>query len=215
VKLEAGGEVSNASQGLIAGYYGGVAIYHDAGSVSNQGTILSNLSGVYLSAGGSVSNASGGTIAVTSATTYAGVGIYGASGSVTNCGMITGGYRAGVELSEGGAVTNLYGGTISGVHSGIYLMNGGSVTNQSGAAIVALGTSAVFSLKGGGIGSGNGRQPGRDRRQCHVRWLLAGVCWHRGPEQRGERHQSIRRNDFGWLFWREPERRRDGRQPGW
>jgi hypothetical protein len=144
ILLAAGGVVSNAAHGLIDGYYGGVSFYYAAGSVSNQGTILSNQSGVFLGTGGTVSNAAGGTIAVLATASYAAVGIYRATGTVSNAGVIAGGYRTGVDLDDGGAVINLSGGTISATLHGIILGAGGSVTNQSGASIVATGTDGVF-----------------------------------------------------------------------
>ena len=169
VDLLAGGSVSNLASGYIDGYFS-VMIQGSAGTVSNDGTIVSTDAagaGVYLTHGGSVSNLADGRIS----TNYDGITTDNAIGLVENAGTIAAGDGAGVDLLEGGSATNDAGGMISGTwgiaiqnymlgsvlnlgtivggaESGVYLA-GGSVTNEVGGQI--SGTWGVAITGGLGI----------------------------------------------------------------
>ena len=142
VRLNSGGNVSNAASGTIAGDSVGVYIFGAAGTVSNAGSVsAANPNGgvaIFLAAGGSIAN----TAATASVHgVFVGVEVSGDTGTVTNNGSITAAVQMGVELAQGGSVTNgqsgSSGGYIYGYASGIYIYG---PTNGSG---TSLGTSTV------------------------------------------------------------------------
>src|ERR1700722_14144932 len=99
VVLMAGGSVANQAPGQIAGQAAGVAIYVDAGTVTNTGLISGAQDGVYLS-NGRVTNQSHGDIT-------GGWGIVvQKTGGVLNTGTISGTTQGGLLLVGGGAVTH-------------------------------------------------------------------------------------------------------------
>lgn len=104
--LTAGGSISNALAGVIAGGVFGIDMTTSAGAVTNRGTIVAAASGnaVDLGVGGSVNNASGGLIA---AGHYA-VDITNRAGTVINQGTIaaTGSGGLAIDLTAGGIVVN-------------------------------------------------------------------------------------------------------------
>ena len=134
VYLTQGGSVANS--GIIYGYYDGVDVYGNPGSVVNSGNITGNNGdGVYMDLGGTVTNNSYGNISGA----QNGVAIVGNAGSVYNNGTITGTANDGVLLGAGGNVYNDYYGSITGGQNGVVITNGsgyvenyGSITGQNG-----------------------------------------------------------------------------------
>jgi hypothetical protein len=141
IDFTAGGYVSNASSGTIAGSGGnGVEIFSAAGKLTNDGLVTGSHWGVYLAAasgtvvntgtltggayavvlgnGGVVSNAATGLITSSGYNNPEAIRIARASGTIVNAGTLFGSYHA-IELDAGGSIVNT--GTIVGSRGGIRL----------------------------------------------------------------------------------------------
>ncbi len=169
VRLNGGGNVSNAATGTIAGDSVGVYIVGAAGTVSNAGSVSAgNQNG-----GSAILLAAGGSIANTAATAsvhgfFVGVEVFGGTGTVSNSGSITGSVQVGVELAQGGSVTNgqsgSSGGYIYGYSSGIYIYGGtnggtslgtGTVTNFGTVSSNSdFGNNGIALMDGGTVTNG-------------------------------------------------------------
>ncbi|HEV8678745.1 MAG TPA: hypothetical protein VGQ90_05165, partial [Stellaceae bacterium] len=139
ISLAAGRVANLGSAAQVTGYFNGVKIFYDAGTVTNSGTIAASQGvGVVLAYGGPVANYAGGLI-------RGGTGIalftgspsgftIGEPGIVTNAGTIVGTAGPGVSFAASGTV--ILSGTISG---------------SGGTAIQFGGTNAYFGATGGNL----------------------------------------------------------------
>ncbi|MDR3533566.1 MAG: Hint domain-containing protein [Rhodopila sp.] len=153
IRLNGGGTVTNfGTQSYIYGGADGVYASKTA-VITNAGTIICDVYGVYLRAGGTITNT--GASALISAT-YSAVGM-GKAGTVVNDGTLTGQKNFGVYLEEGGVINNA--GTISGGRDAIYVMSGkftleveagavfaGNVLDEAGGGTLVLGGTAAGSI---------------------------------------------------------------------
>jgi hypothetical protein len=156
--LFAGGTITNSATGSIQGsLVGPVAagvFIQGSGNLQNDGVVIGNKYGVFLSAGGSVTNGAGdasakisgvGSVGV-SGTSF-GVFVTGNSATVTNYGTIDGGPAAGsegAELDQGGNVTNNSGGTIRGIGFGLFVTGNSAATVTNAGAISGTIASVEF-----------------------------------------------------------------------
>jgi len=143
--LLSSGQVTNTTSGSISGSIAAVTINAGAGTVINDGSMISTATsgaGIDFEAGGSVANTGKGFI---SGGNF-GLFISGGTGTVSNSGKIVGTIYDGVILGRGGKVANEAGGSISGGGSGVYLAVAATVTNSG--SITGAGTGADF--EGGG-----------------------------------------------------------------
>jgi hypothetical protein len=153
IRLNGGGTVTNSgTQSYVYGDFNGVYAKKIA-AITNAGTMIGDIYGVYLTDGGTVTNT--GTDALIFGTDSA-VGFVKA-GTVVNNGILTGQTLYGVSMQDGGVITNA--GTISGAHDAIYVTSGkftlhvdpgavfaGNVLDQGGGGTLALGGTASGSL---------------------------------------------------------------------
>ena len=155
--LFAGGTITNSATGSIQGsLVGPVAagvFIQGSGNLQNDGVVIGNKYGVFLSAGGSVTNGAGDASAKISGVGSVGVsgtsfGIFaGNSATVTNYGTIDGGPAAGsegAELDQGGNVTNNSGGTIRGTGFGLVFTGNSAATVTNAGAISGTMASVEF-----------------------------------------------------------------------
>ncbi len=160
VLLLAGGSVTNAASGSIAGS-AGIAIFGTTGTVVNSGGIAgTTFAGVYLGSGGLVTNAA--SASITGGQT--GVEITRGAGTVVNSGGIAGTTFTGVYLGSGGSVTNAASASITGGQTGVAITKGaGAVVNSGsiagslyvGVALASGGSvtnAASAAIKGGNAG---------------------------------------------------------------
>jgi hypothetical protein len=129
VYLAPGGSVTNAATASITGAQYGVIISGGAGTLVNDGSIISSVIGVDLRSGGSVTN--GTSASITSA--YFGVIISGGAGTVVNDGSIT----------SSGIGVRLIGGTLT---------NAGLIIGNSGTAVAFGGTDSDLLVLDAGFG---------------------------------------------------------------
>ena len=130
VYLAPGGSVTNAATASITGAQYGVIISGGAGTLVNDGSIISSVIGVDLRSGGSVTN--GTSASITSA--YFGVIISGGAGTVVNDGSIMSS-GIGVQLSSGGSVTNVASAHITGGVGASFGVNGVYVSGGAGTVV--------------------------------------------------------------------------------
>jgi hypothetical protein len=146
VYLAGGGDVSNASAGVIDGAAFAVFISGAPGSLENNGSLkATQYDGVAFGDGGTITNGVGGQIIGGSNAVYISER---AAGSVANAGAITGTSpgSAGLDIEGGGTVVNQSGGAVTADAFGVFLTGGlGAVTND-GSITGAHGVS----LNGGG-----------------------------------------------------------------
>ena|GEM_PF-533581 len=168
IALFAGGFVSNASSGTIAGGGAGVYIANAANTTSSVGTVLNqghiagqgtHANGAEIRGSGLVSNASGGTISGSYEGVLFDLQTTAQSDSVINQGLLSSGTgKAGVYFQSNGTLTNLSGGTIAGKQAGIVFGANGILTNQSGGTITgyeAVADLASATLVNAGAIAGN------------------------------------------------------------
>ena len=115
--LYAGGYISNANTGTIAGVSHAVGFKTGLGTLVNNGIITDTGQGdVILLAGGTVVNGATGVIRQAANSIY----VNGAAGTVINSGYLYSTTAHSVELDHGGSVTNLSGGTLFGQNAQVY-----------------------------------------------------------------------------------------------
>ena len=141
VYLANGGTVVNQAGGTISGSGAdGIEIDGATGSVTNAGTITSDLAAIFLKNNGSVTNQQGGTI---NGVNF-GIRTLGFNaGTITNSGTITGTHTAdGIGISGlVSALTNKTGGTITGGNVGVDI-GVSTIINEQGATIIG-GTTGI------------------------------------------------------------------------
>jgi hypothetical protein len=166
VRLNAGGGISNASTGRIAGHSKAVSIGNAAGSVYNAGKIASdNKLAMVLSAGGSVTNAASGLIGGL----FGGVYIFQGAATVSNAGMIAGNAGDAVYLGSGFAnrLIDIPGAEFQGK------VDGGNEDGATASSVLELASGASI-----GVLSGLGSQFTHFSQMVvdtGANWLLAGV----------------------------------------
>jgi len=148
IELLAGGVVLN--RGLIKSTDGSaIAIYHDTGSVTNTGSIVSTPLGtsgaaIYLQEGGSVVNGLGGVVKSGANT---GILVKGTAATITNSGKIESSFGDGVYLAAGGTLTNQAGAVIDGGVHGVYLKNPSGIVTNFG--MIEGGSAGIATLGAG------------------------------------------------------------------
>ena len=174
VYLGAGGSVGNS--GVISGANHGVFITAEAGTVTNSGTVASDVHdnfAVMLLAGGTVTNTGlieggdgvlvdGGNGTVSNAVgatisgNYDGVYVSGATASVSNAGSINATYGYGVVFNgvSAASMTNSVGGTITAGESGVFTYDGGSLQNAG--QITSRDYDGVYFYNGGTVTNSGG-----------------------------------------------------------
>jgi outer membrane autotransporter protein len=138
------------NQGTLLGSLRGVFSSGAGSALTNSGSITGAAdAGIELFAGGTVVNQVGGTISGR----LSGIKVSNGVGDITNAGTITGLLSSasfGIDLVNGGTVTNQVGGTINGGGGGIVISSvAGTVTNAGTITGVAGGSSVIF----GGTGT--------------------------------------------------------------
>jgi hypothetical protein len=119
IRLNAGGSISNGSEGTISGY-NGISIRHAYGSIDNAGTIAAYSTGISMgSQGGSITNEVGGVI---STSRHEAIYISGA-GTVDNFGSISASFGYGVVLGGGGTIVNHEGASINAAYEAVQINN--------------------------------------------------------------------------------------------
>ncbi|MCW3473268.1 alkaline phosphatase family protein [Limobrevibacterium gyesilva] len=157
--IEAGGSVSNASGGLIAGSTFGVFISGGSGTVSNVGSVRgAAYGGVLLAAGGSVTNVAGASVRGG----HNGVYVQTAAGAVINAGSILGSRDDGVVFAAGGNVFNAAGGVIAGGADGVFIFGGGGAVTNDGTVSGGSTSGYGMIIGSGGSVTNAGLISGRD-----------------------------------------------------
>ena len=146
--FNAGGTVTNASGGYVAGYYAGVSI-SGFGSIVNAGTMYGTGTyhgfGVRLTSGGSVTNTHSGVISGG----LDGILTVGEASTVINQGYIGGIRNLGVGLVAGGTLSNASGDTIYGGRLGVYAGSANAMTLTNDGLIIGHSVVGAVLLDGG------------------------------------------------------------------
>jgi hypothetical protein len=131
VLLDGGGYITNSLSGYISGGNDGVALFNDAGTIANSGTIRGvDGKGVYLAAGGTVTNHG-----LIESGAHGAVSFHDTTGAVINYATIESSSNQGVYFQDGGTLANNAGGYISGGGNGVAVEGGVATINNAGGHI--------------------------------------------------------------------------------